>query len=475
MKPLLNIMSKEVREMLTPATLAPVIVMAVIFVGLGSMMDGAMDDATGGSGGPGVGMINLDVTVEQGNVTANKWSKIADEAIDGYAKYLYNGTSDLASGMSRQDMVEKGLDRVTEEGGTALLVIEPDFSKSISSGKRGNISIYWIMQGTGILDSISSEVMAAIVDQADHAISASMIENATSTNADVVLSPTSIIQTTHFKGKTLEMTTPYEIASALSMQAFVVPLIVMIVVMMSGSMIIASMGMEKENKTLETLMTMPVRRSHIVFGKLGGAAVVGLIMAIVYMCGMSYYTGSLSTSSGLDFEANGMTLQTWDYALVGISLFLAVLGALALCMILGAMAKDYKAAQTLTLPVTALAMIPFFILMMKDFATLPAIAQVLLFMIPFTHPMMVMNNLMFDDYGLVIAGIAYEAVFVAIAMAIAIWIFKRDLLVAGQGRKSGDKLSIALASRGKGRLILLCGLAVAILLAVAVVMVTALQ
>jgi len=164
MKPLLNIMSKEVREMLTPATLAPVIVMAVIFVGLGSMMDGAMDDATGGSGGPGVGMINLDVTVEQGNVTANKWSKIADEAIDGYAKYLYNGTSDLASGMSRQDMVEKGLDRVTEEGGTALLVIEPDFSKSISSGKQGNISIYWIMQGTGILDSISSEVMAAIVD-----------------------------------------------------------------------------------------------------------------------------------------------------------------------------------------------------------------------------------------------------------------------------------------------------------------------
>lgn len=210
----------------------------------------------------------------------------------------------------------------------------------------------------------------------------------------------------------------------------------MMMILMSGSTVISSMGLEKENKTLETLLTMPVKRSHIVLGKLGGAAVVGLLMALIYMAGMSYYMNGMQGSAAIDVARYGLVLETIDYVLVGISLFLSVLSGLALCMLLGAMARDYKAAQSLTLPITFLAMLPFFVLMMKDFNTLPALLQAVLFAIPFTHPMMAMNDLMFDDYGLVLAGIAYQLLFAAIAVAAAVWLFKNDLLITGRKKKA---------------------------------------
>jgi ABC-2 type transport system permease protein len=238
-------------------------------------------------------------------------------------------------------------------------------------------------------------------------------------------------ETTYFKEKVMDNVSPVTLSSVLSSQSLLVPLVVMMVVLMAGGMIISSMGLEKENKTLETLLTMPVKRRDIVLGKLAGAAVVGLISALVYMMGMGYYMLSLQGQATIDMARFGLVLDPLDYVLVGLSLFLAVLGALALCMLLGAFARDFKAAQTLTMPITFLALVPYFIMMMKDFSTLPVFGQVAIFLIPFSHPMMAMNNLMFDDYGLVIAGIVYEAIFAAIAISLAVWLFNKDMLITG--------------------------------------------
>jgi len=192
------------------------------------------------------------------------------------------------------------------------------------------------------------------------------------------------------------------------------------------------MGSEKENKTLETLLTMPVSRSSIVFGKLLGAAVVGLIMAVIYMLGMSFYFTSLTGSISIDLAQYGLTLGPLDYLLVGASLFAALVFALALCMILGIFTKNYKAAQTMTMPVTFLAMIPMFVTMFTDFDTLPLVGKILVFAIPFSHPMIAMRSLMFDDYILVIAGIAYSTIMALLAMFIAVTLFKKDILLTGK-------------------------------------------
>jgi ABC-2 type transport system permease protein len=422
MRPLSNIFSKEVRELLTPATVLPIVVLAILFGSLGGIMGDVGGEA---SKPPIIGIIQQD-----------------DSELANYTAMILDSESDVVYKSTDIVNIDEGLKAVSSAGGTALLVIPQGFGDDIQSNRSGTIRVYWIMKGTGMLDAISSASLDGLLGVTDKMLSMYILENEdmrASVNVTTALNPTIKNETTTFKGQTLEGISPSSISATLSSQNMVVPLIVLMVIIMSGSTVIASMGLEKENKTLETLLTMPVKRSHIVIGKLGGAAVVGLLMAFIYMLGMSSYLNSLQGSAGLNLSDYGIGLETLDFVLVGLSLFLAVVAGLGLCLVIGVFARDYKSAQSLTMPITFLAMIPMFVLMMKDFATLPGAVQAGLFAIPFTHPMMAMNNLMFGDYTLVVAGIVYEAIFASAMMAVAVILFKKDILVTGRKKKREGK------------------------------------
>ena len=135
-----------------------------------------------------------------------------------------------------------------------------------------------------------------------------------------------------------------------------------------------------------------------------------------------------------------MVLTTQDFVLIGISLFAALISALALCMLLGTFAKNYKSAQTLVFPVTMLAMIPMFITMFLDFDTLPLAVKGFIFAIPFSHPMMAPRALIFNDYLLVIGGIIYSLIFASITILLVVWVFKTDRLLTGTTNEKWKKL-----------------------------------
>ncbi len=409
MNHLLNIVKKEVRELLTPATIIPIVVMTLVFGGMGSMIGGA---AAVAKEKPVIGIINGDEGI---------FSDIVDETIRNLSAVVYNGTS---------GDVDEGVETVKEKGGVALIIVSSNFSDSIFQNKSGEIEIYWIMRGAGIMDSISSGVVDGILREANGKISMKLIEKG-DVNATFALSPTRRNETTIFKGKEMQGISPGTISAMLSSQSTMVPIIMMIIIMMAGGMVISSMGLEKENKTLETLLTLPVKRSSIVAGKIAGSAIVGLLMAVIYMVGFKYYLTSFEVSGNVNLADYGLTLDAWDYLLIGISLFLALTAALSLCMVLGTFAKNYKSAQTLTVPVSILAIIPMFMIMFKDFSTLPLALRIVLFAIPFSHPMMAMRSLMFGDYPLVISGIAYVTIFALVMIAIAVRIFKTDRLLTG--------------------------------------------
>jgi ABC-2 type transport system permease protein len=215
-----------------------------------------------------------------------------------------------------------------------------------------------------------------------------------------------------------------------------VPMVIMIIIMMVGSIVISSMGSEKENKTLETLLTMPIRRTTIVTGKIIAAALVGLIYGLAYMFGMSFYMNALTSeiTSGVSLESIGLGLGLQDYAFLMVSMFLSIICALGLCMILGAFAKNNKSAQTMTLPISILAMIPMFIIMFSGWYGSSALVQALLFIIPFSHPMIAVEALMYNDYALVFSGIGYMAAFAFVAIMVTVRLYNSDILVTGLGQ-----------------------------------------
>jgi ABC-2 type transport system permease protein len=410
-----NIIKKEIKELLTPATLLPIVIMAIIFGSMGNLIGGIEE---GLSEKPVLGYINND-TGDLSNITTLIIEKNAEVVF------------------SSNNIDEKNLavDIVKREKGVALIVITNNFSKNIYNNKPGNFEIYWIMEGAGILDSVSSEVVQSLIYQINNQISEELIKNNSSVNASLALSPTSRIDTTYFKNKELTGMSPSMIVGLLSSQSTLIPIVILMIILISGGTVISSMALEKENKTLETLLTLPVKRTSIVTGKIVASALIGLFMALIYMIGFSNYMQSFQISGGLNLSDFGLSLSTFDFLLIGISLFVTLIAGLALSMLLGTFAKNYKSAQTLTFPVTALALFPMFITMFKDFDTLPVLLKGIVYAIPFSHPMMAPRLLIFNDYTTVISGIIYVSIFAILLITYIAWIFKTDKLLTGSTRK----------------------------------------
>jgi len=412
-----NIIKKEFKELFTISTLLPIVVVALVFGFVGQMVGNVgerIEDK------PVIGIADMD---------GGDFSDIAMSVLIEKAEVIYDGSD-----------AEEGLKEVREENGVALLVIPENFSQNIYANHPGEIEIYWIMRGAGMLDSISSGVAEGLIQSVNQEISKKLIQQDNLLDPALILASTTRSETTFFKGKEVVGLSPSQLSNMLISQSVVMPVVVMMLIIMAGVAVISSMGLEKENKTLETLLTLPVRRSHIVIGKVVGSALVGMLMAAVYMIGFLYYMRSFQISD-INLADFGLTLGVQDYLLVGISLFAALLAGLSLCIVLGTFAKNYRSAQALIFPITALAMISSFTIMFKDFDTIPAVLKVLLFAIPFSHPMMAVRALMLDNYLLVIGGIAYAVVFTAIMIAVAVRIFNSDRLLTGSVRKR--------AARGK--------------------------
>ncbi|MBE0430571.1 MAG: ABC transporter permease [Dehalococcoidia bacterium] len=408
-----NIVRKEFKELFTLSTLLPIVVVAIVFGSVGQMVGNigeTMEDK------PVIGIVDMD---------DGDFSRIAVSVLIERAEVVYNGGN-----------AEEGLKEVRGKDGVALLLVPEYFSQNIHAGQPGEMEIYWMMRGAGQLDLIPSGVVEGLIQAVNHEISRTLIQQGESLDPAFVLDPTSRTQTTFLKGKEIQGLSPTAIGGMLISQSVVIPVVVMMLIIMAGVSVISSMGLEKENKTLETLLTLPVRRSHIVIGKMAGSALVGMIMAAVYMFGFSRYMTSFQMSD-IDLGAFGLALGAQDYMLVGVSLFVALLAGLSLCIVLGTFAKNYRSAQALVFPITALAMISAFMIMFKDFDTLPTTLRILLFAIPFSHPMMAMRALMLDNYWLVIGGIAYASAFTVAMIAIAVRIFNSDRLLTGSVRQGG--------------------------------------
>jgi ABC-2 type transport system permease protein len=443
-----NLIGKELKELITPSSVASIVAMAVLFGMMGGILDAETDRI---SAPPTIGVLS------GGDMAEGDWDRNALEYIyqwydpdvsdpAEYVKIMFEGNYHIFSG----DSIDAGAvsAAMNELGVNVLLVFDENYSANINAiangdeGNRGEIRVFWNEIDTGLFGTVSTAVVGSMIAYVNMKTSENIITN---TNPLYVLSPVMSSKDenyTVFSGKLHEGITPADISSALQSQSFLMPILMMIIITMIGGMIISSMGNEKENKTLETLLTMPVKRTTIVSGKLIGSAIAGLVFGIVYLAGMYFYMNSALNVGTVSMGDLGLTLSIMDWGIAALMIFLAILSALGMCMIIGAFVKDYKAAQTLTMPITILAMIPMFVIMFADFNTLPSVLQTVLFAIPFTHPMMVMNNLMLGDMIMVFAGLGYLALFSLLTIYITVRIYNSDILLTGIPQKKGGILSV---------------------------------
>ena len=440
-----NLVKKELRELLTPSSLISVIVVTILFIAMGSFLGGETKDIASLQR---VGFI--DYSTEPGPGESDYAQIGLDNVRAYYAANEYDPNDyvlllDIGSEYGTEAFDKELYDRMVEKDVDTVLVIMPDFNSNIKALKNGQVDIYWNQTSLGIFSAISVVTSETSISLMNSAISADILKDNSSLTPDqigVAMSPcVSPSHSTFLKGTIHEGVTPDQIYSALSQQTMFVPIIIMLIIVMIGSIVISSMGNEKENKTLETLLTLPVSRITIVAGKLIGSTIAGLVMGVLYMIGMYFYiSGASGTgSSGVSIESLGLSLSILDWAVVTAFMFLAIICALGICMILGAIAKNYKAAQTYIMPISILAVIPMFVTMFSSIDSLPEIAQVLLFLIPFTHPMVIMQNLMFGNTLWIVGGAIYLIAFTLVTFYITVRIYNSDILITGLRLKKKKK------------------------------------
>lgn len=465
MNHLANITKKELKELLTPGTIISIVIVVVMFSALGGMMS----DQTESEASPkNIGVVfgetynpnALDTVIYTGlssNVTLGdliKTAYVENYSVTNPEEYIHI----MKSPFSDSDAVSKELQ---DESYDAVIAIPGDIAANVAAHKQTQLQGYYTYTNGGLFSTVTGTIAANIINKMSSLLSTQIIFDNTGEDLNetkfvqlpLVPPSNSKVDTNHtvINGKLCENVTPAEIYSSMMGQNMMIPVIVMIVIVMVGSVVISSMGNEKENKTLETLLTMPIKRTTIVSGKLLAAAIMGLVYGICYLAGMMMYTNGMTSGLGgakVDLSTYGLVMNPLDWLLLMVILFLSIFSALGICMILGAFTKNYKMAQTMTLPISGLALIPMFIFMFSSWNVLPLIGKILLFIIPFTHPMMGMDNLMFGNYALVFGGMAYLLVFDLIMVLVTVKIYNSDILITGLGQtKTVSKLSKLFKSR----------------------------
>jgi ABC-2 type transport system permease protein len=440
MSHLTNIVKKELRELLTPGSVISVLAMVFLFAMLGGLIGGEVEKA---KVLPAIALVddgNGEVTLPDGSqwslydTTVGIYSPSIPEgkSIDDYIVRLSSTTTSGGS-IDREDLQSK----MRDAGLTSAIIVPDTFAESIANKKQADLEQMYIYAAEGMFGSSPSMVASTVVTSLNNNLSYALLSGVVGADQfGFYNNPIETSTGTMVNGNYVENVTPSAISSQVSSQTMMVPLVIMIIIMMVGSIVISSMGSEKENKTLETLLTLPIKRTTIVTGKIIAAAIVGLVYGLAYMVGMSFYMNALTSeiTSGVNLNDIGLGFEGADYIFLLVSMFLSIVCALGICMILGAFAKNYKSAQTMTMPLSILAMIPAFIIMFSGWYGSAPIIQGILFVIPFSHPMIAMQALMYNDYTLVLSGIAYMAAFAVVTIAITVRLYNSDILITGLGQ-----------------------------------------
>lgn len=417
-----NLLKKELREMINAQFIVGLIVSASILAMMGGIMDTAMEEAsqTGGE---------LTVCDEDGtDFTENLLSNLE------------------AAGYSIRDAKVTQEDRAAlmkELGADSLLIIPEGFTAQILEQKTaGQLETVTVIKTASAMSALSDSTAAAMTLIDSFITQYLLYESGMSEQAaQITLQPVVSKDITVVADNSAEINS-MTLVSFLSSQGMVVPLVIFILVMFTSQMILTAVATEKIDKTLETLLSAPVSRLSIVGAKMLAASIVALMNAAVYMVGFSSYIGSsltsalgdgtLTNSIGEALTMNdilnqlGVNLTAGSYVLIGLQMFLTVLIALCVAMILGALATDIKAAQTLLMPIMICAMVPYIISMVSDVNTLSTPIRVLVYAIPFTHTFSAMSNVMFSNMTAYWLGLGYQLLFFIICLIAVLKIFTSD-------------------------------------------------
>jgi ABC-2 type transport system permease protein len=419
LKGLMNIILKEIKELVRdPKVLLPMIIIPlVMFPLMGFAIQTSVETAGQSIGKTSVALIDQD----QGSVA---------QSLEAYlAAYNFSVT--------RLDNVPlaEALVQVQDSDLTSLIIIPSGFSQNITEDKTGDITVYTPFKGSGIIEATRSSTVKALLSSFEQIILDQRIKQGfPEANAAQILNPLHLEDKSIVKGKGADVS-PDVLFSLMMSQSTIMPVGMIMLLVFAMQLAATAVASEKEEKTLETLLTLPINRTMILAGKLTGSIIVALVGAVAYLIGFSYYMNSFmgfAPTESVDLAAIGLAPSLASYTVLGVSLFMALLAALALAISLSVFAEDVRGAQALVGPLSMLFVVPMVFAIFTDINALPFPISLILLAIPFTYPMLAANVAFTGNYAGAIIGIIYMAIFTVIVLYVAARLFGTEKILTAK-------------------------------------------
>jgi len=331
--------------------------------------------------------------------------------------------------------VNEALETLQESNVTTLVVIPLGFSQNLTSGQRGELEVYSIFKSIGL-----SEGMKASAATAPISIYESLMVNRAiqqvfpGIEPGTILDPIAMKNLVVFKGRIVGVP-PNVLANMFMSQSLGFTMVIMMLLILAMQTAATSISVEKEEKTLETLLTLPMERLSILTGKLAGSVIVAAAGAVASIIGVNYYTSSvfsLVPTEGADMEALGLVLSPIAYVLLGVMMFVTIVSALAIAICVAAFSENVRSAQSVVGILSTLLTIPTFVLMFADIDILPPAFQIIMYAIPYTHSIIASKAAFLGDYLTMFRSIAYISLFTVTILYVAAKIFTTEKIVTAK-------------------------------------------
>jgi ABC-2 type transport system permease protein len=346
---------------------------------------------------------------------------------------MYLEMSNITCRNITADDAARAVRKATDGGDMALLVVPANFTENMASLKSSTVDLYGILRDFSMTEGAVQQQVSTAIEGFNQWMVSQRLQQAYPNESVANLTlPLVARNLSVIKGEPKDID-PNLVGAAIMGSTISMPMALMILLIMAGQLAATSVAMEKEQKTLEVLLSLPVRRINILIGKLSGVIVVSMLATVSYLVGFGFYFQSFGVSAGnVDLAALGLSPTPLGISLLGVSLMLSFVSALSLAILLSVFTKDVRSAQSLMGVLYIPIMIPALVLMFAPINTLPGALQAVVLAIPFSYPIIASQALYTQQYLYVVLGIVYQAIFTAGVLAVAARIFSTEKIMTAR-------------------------------------------
>lgn len=243
------------------------------------------------------------------------------------------------------------------------IILNQDIVASLRAGERVEVPVVITSKGISFTFLGRIDAIDGLLDRAYYELLAGKCSSCgVRLDPESLGDPVGVDAKVIYRGRTLSLQEAMAYATAVG---FGVPFAVMILALATMTVSALSVGAEKEAKTLETLLTLPLSRSELIIGKALGVVALSLLGIASYAGGLYLY--ARMTTASISGETGGLnvnlSMTPVQLILVLAGLALAVVAASLIGFSAGSLAQDLRGAQMLASYLGLLLIAPSFIVM----------------------------------------------------------------------------------------------------------------